>query len=1080
MSSLNTQINKNKSKNKDKGNWRFSFYQKKIIPNEEQNIKKSMEPENGFDPNRVKDYINPEKTREEVIKSKVENGEKINTTEKIIYENYLKKQKEILKEDLAKIEIIKQYKTGDVPQTNEGKLKLLLYILANHVKKNNIESICNFYLKINKEGLVITPEIYKENKKDLDYMEKIINQNDLIELQFTKFHDTMPPLNQNGFKKFDDWQVNVINNIDNSISTVVSAPTSAGKTVLAGYAATKGRTMFIAPTDALCWQIASYVGKSLNADIPIITATFNSIPKDSCDCKDKRNRKLNKSCSSCTRSVREKILEFLDKSKSIVGTPDSLLDYIHLLKNNFDWIVMDEIHMIGKEEGSSMEIISKAYPNVNFLALSATIGNLEEITNWFQKINPERKVQNILCDKRFFNLQKFAYSPNENELNVLNPLALVNTSDFENGAIIKKNLQPTPLDTWILYSKLKEEYDDLGELDHTKYFEIKEIVHFDKANKYFKDLIKFMVDNYDKEKISNIIDNFKNVELGNESINLVKLAFLLKEKKITPAIIFQKNTLACLRLVRSFAKEIERMENEEFPNLMNDRERILEKVRKIDKDIEKVERKNKTKEITKVKVDSKGNVKEEKISKTKVSEYSSEAGQISKSKSKISFERKEGEDESDPYHGLSVEGLNEPHEKYILNTYQHFKQDYVEKLVEELKPWFPYGGGQYHFIIRLLWRGVGVYTKGLPDPYLRLVQKLTSEKKLAILFSDMSLVFGVSMPFKTSVIYRDTLVADDLDPMLYHQMAGRAGRRGLDKEGNVIFAGYSWNRIEDLSICPIPNIVGVDKINLVVPQADKISKIIGNSINWEKIYENPLKGDEEEQIELLEQLKSNYRINLNIVGEGWKFAYKPDDINHMIMMWSLRNSEGDEPIIIAYLLPYIKRGFESMDFDYQQNQVILAQFLCNFISIKRTTNDKYTLQKCSIFSEEIYEKIYSDFDNLGLDITSSTKIDNSIWESIKFNKMIETRTEGEANDVRERLLMFAQKVISIQHYFYETKTTNLAKLFAKLLTRIWWIYHTSSPIMKRFNSYDEDSETNSALMDEYESSTDSDSSDESE
>jgi superfamily II RNA helicase len=27
--------------------------------------------------------------------------------------------------------------------------------------------------------------------------------------------------------------------------------------------------------------------------------------------------------------------------------------------------------------------------------------------------------------------------------------------------------------------------------------------------------------------------------------------------------------------------------------------------------------------------------------------------------------------------------------------------------------------------------------------------------------------------------------------MLYHQMIGRAGRRGQDKEGHIIFVGYS-------------------------------------------------------------------------------------------------------------------------------------------------------------------------------------------------------------------------------------------------------------------------------------------------
>ena len=48
--------------------------------------------------------------------------------------------------------------------------------------------------------------------------------------------------------------------------------------------------------------------------------------------------------------------------------------------------------------------------------------------------------------------------------------------------------------------------------------------------------------------------------------------------------------------------------------------------------------------------------------------------------------------------------------------------------------------------------------------------------ELAIIFSDESLVFGVSMPIRTTVITKD-----NINSMMYHQMAGRAGRRGLDK-----------------------------------------------------------------------------------------------------------------------------------------------------------------------------------------------------------------------------------------------------------------------------------------------------------
>ena len=47
------------------------------------------------------------------------------------------------------------------------------------------------------------------------------------------------------------------------------------------------------------------------------------------------------------------------------------------------------------------------------------------------------------------------------------------------------------------------------------------------------------------------------------------------------------------------------------------------------------------------------------------------------------------------------------------------------------------------------------YIVKFPDNYLRIVQKLANQKKLAVVFSDKELVFGVSMPFPDFVILND-------------------------------------------------------------------------------------------------------------------------------------------------------------------------------------------------------------------------------------------------------------------------------------------------------------------------------------
>ena len=71
----------------NKGFWEYSIFQKIIIPNEEQNIKISLKPENSFNPLLIHNYINPQLTKQETIFNKVNNAKKnpikLNNSDKI-------------------------------------------------------------------------------------------------------------------------------------------------------------------------------------------------------------------------------------------------------------------------------------------------------------------------------------------------------------------------------------------------------------------------------------------------------------------------------------------------------------------------------------------------------------------------------------------------------------------------------------------------------------------------------------------------------------------------------------------------------------------------------------------------------------------------------------------------------------------------------------------------------------------------------------------------------------------------------------------------------------------------------------
>ena len=82
-------------------------------------------------------------------------------------------------------------------------------------------------------------------------------------------------------------------------------------------------------------------------------------------------------------------------------------------------------------------------------------------------------------------------------------------------------------------------------------------------------------------------------------------------------------------------------------------------------------------------------------------------------------------------------------------------------------------------------------------------------------------------------------------------------------------------------------------------------------------------------------------------------------------------------------------------------------------------------------------------------------IDGRVFTSIKNNTLFKCVTEKDTDTVRERLFKFGNRIKTIQHYCFHKKITNISRLLGKLLTRIFWIYHGSSPLMNGLNNFDE-------------------------
>lgn len=953
----------------EKGNWEFSFFQKKYDPVNEINIKTKLVPSNNFSLKNLDKYSSNYTSKEKELLIK-QQTEPLNSKELIILKNYINKQNLSIQKDYAYINSIG---ISYVPVTIEGKIKLTLVLLENQLKKQNSNLLVQLYYKLldNYDGL--TDSLKKEYSIQLNKLYSYINTLDIIKIQFNELHTQLPPLNFNGFKKFDDWQLEVINNIDNNISTLINAPTSSGKSVLAAYTALKGRVLYVVPTDALAWQISAYIGHTIDHDVPIITSTYISCPK------------------------RDKFVEILNNSKSIIGTPDSIVDFLPFIKNNFNWIVLDEVHMIGNIEGSAMEYIIKVFNNTPFIGLSATISNNDEITKWFSKIT-NKEVKSIVCKKRFFNLQRYMY--NNNEIIPIRPFSLINEDTIKNKSLCPLILQPTPPDIWELVKKLENKFE-LKKLDVYNYFSKSDRIKLDDVNKYFELLVDFVYEKYNTNK-NDILEILKtySIEKSNEKsnnsdkkVNLVDLTFKLKENKNLPIILFNIDNNQCVQYIREYAKKINRLELEKYPNLYNDRFKTLKQNNKLEKKIHNGHEDN-NKDMEKTK----------KISKEFLS------NEI---------------DKNSKLQNLEEIYLQEPHSDFILTDAQYFHEDVIKEWAEKLKKYFPYTDNEYHYLIKLLWRGVGVYISDLPMEYLRLVQSLASQKQLGVVFSDKSLIYGVSMPFKSvGIIY-----TDNITDIIFQQMCGRAGRRGLDKEGNIIFIDFEWGKIKSFSTNTPPKISSMDNIIYSLEHANKISILNSTDQRWDNVLNNKLSKNNE-----LYTSKNLYTKSINNI---------PEDINHLHMNWKLRHSK--DSIIISFLIPYLKSAFDSSDHTQEINQINIAHFLAYFIDTISTTDTNKLLIKPLILNNKPYNEIIPKLKEM--DISIDENIDNSIFNSIRLNKINIDADNDET--IKENLLNFGIKIKSLQHYCYHSKINNLCKLLGKLLTRIMWIYYSNSLIVQQ-------------------------------
>jgi hypothetical protein len=655
------------------------------------------------------------------------------------------------------------------------------------------------------EKVVLTAEaqglksLYKDGgdsrgsyKDSLKYARKLMSgKESLISFQLTEMPDRLPPLSRyNRHFQLEDWQCAILQAIDDRKPAVVCAPTSSGKTLLSTYTCknAKGTVLFVLPSEVLVWQVASTYYQFFKGNVTVCTdqVTFQEVTGDA-QVYIGTPRALERSISKVRGAAGDEMTKGEREFMILDGG-----------YHQFDYLVLDEVHTLNGPEGDALQRIIKAC-NCPVLALSATIGNATQLRDWLSSVQREhfeatvidasKKPPDVVLKEhyaRFINLQRYVVTEVEGKdgkmkqkLVKLHPVVAMTPERLQNEPELIGALSMTPsdmIDLWkrmraIFPSTVLEEMDDPDHffaqyvdeskrvtLNQTKEYEAHLKARLAKLSQSHPDLFERLR----KAQLPPPLESKDDV-----SEMLYGVVDQLKQSDLLPAVAFQLNTYGAFSMFKTLLHRLESEQVTEFPNYR--------------KDLIKLAR--------------------EKAQMRKVA-----AGKASRvNEAEAEEEAKSGfVDDS-----LIQEDTTKPHDKFVLTAAgKRLSFNEVEDIIADMKK-----SGENvdinHALIRGLRRGIAIYTNevGLAC-YRRQVQMLAQKGRLAVVFSDEALAYGVNMPFRSCVFCGH--MGDKLTPLIAQQMQGRAGRRGLDVQGNIIYLGMDWPYIENLMLGQISHVTGIE------------------------------------------------------------------------------------------------------------------------------------------------------------------------------------------------------------------------------------------------------------------------------
>ncbi|KAF2742177.1 P-loop containing nucleoside triphosphate hydrolase protein [Sporormia fimetaria CBS 119925] len=606
----------------------------------------------------------------------------------------------------------------------------------------------------------------------------------------------------------DAWQRKVLDEIDAKRSLLVVAPTSAGKTFISFYAMKQvleanndDILVYVAPTKALVNQIAAEVQARFSKTYKYGGNSVWGIHT--------RDYRINNPTGCQILVTVPHILQIM------LLAPSNAKSWSERVK----WIIFDEVHCLGQaEDGLIWEQLLLLAP-CPIIALSATIGNPKEFSDWLT--STQRAIGNDLRmvshPHRYSDLRKFLYTAPKSfkfeglperrgfaqlgldgrrDFTFIHPVAALNhrsrgiPDDFGLEArdcftlwqsMAKHSTPEYPIDKALdpsvalpsvikkidiinweakLKAVLREWLADVTSPFQKVYNDINADLHKVEAG---TDL--------ESKKAETAVDEEEDVD-ANKLDGILPLLTSLHEQDALPGIIFNYDRGLCEKMCKTLMEHLVSAETawkETSPKWKS----MLA-----------------THEMWK-----KAMAKADKRKPPKVPKKSGKGDDEVLTKADLARETAEGE--ASPWASFDPEN---PVDGFHFADHKKLTQDDLAKHMKELiRREVP------EWLLNGLRRGIGVHHAGMNRKYRQVVEILFRKGYLRVVIATGTLALGINMPCKTVVFSGDSVFLTALN---YRQAAGRAGRRGFDMLGNVVFHGISTNKIRRLLSSRLPDLNG--------------------------------------------------------------------------------------------------------------------------------------------------------------------------------------------------------------------------------------------------------------------------------